>query len=576
MSCRQGFAARVAAGCVVVAIVSSDPCRAQARFQRISVSDSGAEANGNLGSTGVRLTPDGRHVGFDTFASNLSPWDINTVADVFVRDRADGATILISAALTGLTGNNSSAFHAITPDGRFVVFSSDAYDLIRFDTNNQRDVFVRDRDPDANGILDEGNETTVRVSVDSAGLAANGASTGGAISDDGTKVAFQSDADNLAAGDGNGATDVFVRDLVAGTTTLVSVAALGASGDAASFDPAITADGTRVMFTSTADDLVAGDLNGANDVFVRDLGAGTTDRVSLGWNGNETNGAARDFRMSADGTKLVWSSDADDVVASDLNNKSDVFLRDLAAGTTVCLSVSESGEQGDRGADHPALSRNGAWASFNSNARNLEGIETNFTTDVFLRDLVAGTMTKASTRPCGAEGAGASSGYDVSDDGLTVALLHNGTDLIGGDANGIFDLLVRDRTQPDIFAWWQNYGAGWPGTNGIPTFTPTANPVMGSSIDGLVDNSLGFWTVGFFFFGLSPLSVPTALGGDFLVDPILSMVFLVPPGGLAISADVPLDDAIVGIHYYAQVLLIDDGASEGVSFTPGLELIAGQ
>src|SRR5688572_5984626 len=106
MSFSPSFAARVAACSVIVAIASSDPCRAQARFQRISVSDSGAEANGFLNTPVVVLSADGRHVAFDSYATNLSPWDINTYPDVFVRDRANGTTILISAALTGLTGNN--------------------------------------------------------------------------------------------------------------------------------------------------------------------------------------------------------------------------------------------------------------------------------------------------------------------------------------------------------------------------------------------------------------------------------------------------------------------------------------
>jgi hypothetical protein len=572
----SSFAARVAACSIVVAIAAPDPCRAQARFQRISVSNSGAEANGNLTGSKAHMSADGRYVAWDTFASNLSPWDINNTLDVFVRDRVAGTTILISAALTGLSGNSSSYLNAMSTDGRFVVFASSAYDMVKFDTNNQRDLFLRDRDPDANGILDEGNETTVRVNVDSAGNPSNGDSFGASVSDDGTKVAFRSDASNLVASDLNGTSDIFLRDLVAGTTTLVSVSTAGLQGNGYSMEPAITADGSLVFFASQANNLVAVDNNGSTDVFVRNLAAGTTGRVSLGATDNQGNADARDFSASSDGMTVVWHSSATNLVSGDTNGQDDVFLRDRTAGTTFRLSVSATGAQGDRGSSNASLSRNGDWVVYNSSASNLCGIETNNAGDVFVHDVAAGTLVKVSVHPSGQEGQSGNFAYSVSDDALTVAMMGNSFDLLGGDANGILDVVVRDRTQPEIYASWQNYGAGWPGTLGIPSFTPSADPVMGTSIDGLIGNSLGKYTVGFLYFGLQPISVPTRLGGTFLVDPIQSMVFLVPPAGAVISTDIPLDDAIVGISFFAQVLVMDEGASKGVSFTPGLELIAGQ
>lgn len=561
---------------VVAAAVPAAPCSAQSRFERISVSSSGAEADGALGSARAIVSADGRHVAFETYAANLSPWDINGTQDVYVRDRVAGTTTLISTALTGLSGNNASFLNAMSADGRFVVFASTAYDIVKFDTNGQRDLFVHDRDPDGNGTFDEGNETLVRVNVDGAGAQADGDTFGASISDDGTKVVFRSDATNLVAGDGNGVADVFLRDLAAGTTERVSVSSAGTEGDASCFEPAITGDGTFVLFASDASNLAPADGNGRRDLFGRDLVAGTTERLSLGEADVEGNADAFGCSISADGTLVVFSSSADNLVAGDGNGASDVFLRDRTTGITTCLSLAPGGAMGDAASQHARLSRNGRFVVFDSDASDLAGVETNGAGDVFVRDLLAGTLHKVSVEISGEEGEGGSSGHDVSDDGLTVALVNHAADLIGGDGNGLDDLLVRDRNVADLEATWLNYGAGWPGKNGVPELTPMADPVLGTTIDVLVGNSAGFYVVGFLYVGVVPVSIPTKLGGTLLVDPLLTFVFLVDLGGTIFTADIPLDDSLAGVSIFAQALEFDDAASKGVSFTPGLELILGQ
>lgn len=551
------------------------PCAAQARFERVSVSTAGAEANGNMGGGKVLMSADGRHVAFDSYASNLAPYDINNTLDVFVRDRLLGATKLVSVALTGLSANNASFLSSMSADGRRILIASSAYDLVKFDTNNQRDLFLFDRDPDGNGLFDEGNETTTRVNLDANGNQTNGDTFHSGITADGTRVAFGSAASNLVPNDTNNSYDIFVRDLVAGTIERVSVSTAGVEGNSGSNECALSHDGTVVMFSSSASNLVANDKNGRQDVFVRDLVAGTTGRVSNGNSGNESNGDAFGFSMSGDGQRVVYWSYADNLVANDTNNMPDSFLRDRVAGTTTRLSVSESGVQGDGFSTEARLSANGAFAVFNSSAKNLAGIETNNSGDVFVRDLVAGTLRKISVHPSGAEGAGGSNGLCVSDDGRFVGLF-NSSDLIGGDANGITDLLIRDRTLPDPQASWQNYGAGWPGTLGVPSFTALSNPVLGTTVEAFVGNSVGFYTVGFLYLGLQQIAVPTRLDGTQLVDPLATIVFLVEPFGTTLDGDLPLDDALVGTSFFAQVLELDNGASKGVSFTEGLELLLGQ
>ncbi len=552
------------------------PCLAQARFERVSVSTAGDEANGYLASGKVLMSTDGRQVAFDSYASNLAPFDINNTHDVFVRDRLLGTTKLVSVALTGLSANNASYLVAMSEDGRFIAFASLAYDLVKFDTNNARDLFLFDRDPDANGLFDEGNETTVRVNVDSAGNQSNSDAYFAGIVADGTKVVFQSNASDLVANDTNGYPDIFVRDLVAGTTTLVSVSTAGALANSGSQECAISRDGTIVMFSSYASNLVASDRNGRQDIFVRDLVAGTTGRVSNGNGGTEGNNDALEFYMSGDGQRVVYWSWADNLVTGDTNNLPDCFLRDRVAGTTTRLSVSDAGVQGDGSSRYPRLSANGNYVVFTSSSRNLSGIETNNGEDVFVRDLVAGTLQKVSVFLSGQEGSGGNVGYAISDDGLTVAMVASGTDLIGGDSNGVTDLLTRDRTNPDPLASWQNYGVGWPGTLGVPAFTALGNPVMGTTVDAQLGNSVGFYTVGFLYLGLQSATIPTKLGGTLLVDPLSTLVFLLEPLGTTLSGDLPLDDALVGTSFFAQVLELDNGASKGVSFTAGIELILGQ
>jgi len=169
--------------------------------------------------------------------------------------------------------------------------------------------------------------TTTRVSVDSVGTQANAESREAAISGDGRYVGFRSSASNLVAGDTNGADDVFVRDTVAGTTTRVSVLSDGTQANADSTAPAFSADGRYVAFGSSASNLVAGDTNGFLDVFVRDTVAGTTTRVSVDAVGAEANLPSLGSAFSADGRYVAFVSLASNLVAGDTNSTSDVIVR---------------------------------------------------------------------------------------------------------------------------------------------------------------------------------------------------------------------------------------------------------
>src|SRR5207249_4731469 len=213
-------------------------------------------------------------------------------------------------------------------------------------------------------------QTTERVSVASGGTEGNGASLSSALSADGRFVAFVSAATDLVAADTNGVSDVFVHDRQTGATERVSVASGGAQGNGSSgligfaFPPALSADGRFIAFVSLATSLVAGDTNGATDVFVRDRQTGMTARVSVASDGTQANNVSSYPALSADGRFLAFQSHATNLVVGDTNGKTDVFVHDRQTGTTERVSVASGG--GTQGTGNsggffafPALSADG-------------------------------------------------------------------------------------------------------------------------------------------------------------------------------------------------------------------------
>jgi Tol biopolymer transport system component len=288
---------------------------------RLSVSSSGE--GGDAVSTHPAISGDGGFVAFESAASNFAAGDSNQVRDIFVRDLAAGTTTRISLSTTGGNPDKFSQFPAISGDGRYVAFLSDATNLVSGDTNRETDVFLFDRDVG----------TTARVSVSSSGAQANGKCgyVGMALSRDGSTVAFDSFATNLASGDSTNDLDVFVRDLAAGTTECVSVRSDGGQVTADCTDPTLSADGRLVAFVGRASDLVDGDTNNRDDVFVHDRASGTTVFGDQTCAGNLGDGDSREPALDGAGDLLVFSSWSDDLTdAHDHNAQQDVFANDLS------------------------------------------------------------------------------------------------------------------------------------------------------------------------------------------------------------------------------------------------------
>ena len=233
--------------------------------------------------------------------------------------------------------NGRSDEPSLSADGRFVAFSSSAIDFTSGDANSRDDIIVYN-------LPASGPPTVMeRASVSSSGIAANEDSSSPSISSDGRHIAFRSTATNLVSGDTNEAEDIFLRDRVSGTTTRISVATGGAQADDRSYSPAVSADGRYVAFSSDASNLVGTDANGSEDVFVHDRYFNRTTRVSVSESDGSANGYSTSPSISADGRYIAFDSTSSNLVTNDTNGDKDVFVRDLEADTTSRASKSSSG-----------------------------------------------------------------------------------------------------------------------------------------------------------------------------------------------------------------------------------------
>ncbi len=345
-------------------------------------------------------------------------------------------TTLVSVDSVGTQGNEGSGGPSLSADGRLVTFASDATNLVPGDTNGAKDIFVR--------ALDTGE--LVRVSVDSAGTQGDDSSFSPVISADGRSVTFASTATNLVPGDTNGIRDTFVHDLTTGQTVRVSVNSAGTQGNDSSFSPSLSADGQLVAFASDASNLVAGDTNGAEDIFVHNLTTGQTARVSVDSAGIQGNGASFFPVISADGRSVTFASTATNLVPGDTNGTKDIFVHDLTTGQTVRVSVDSAGTQGNGASFFPVISADGQLVAFESLATNLVPGDTNGGRDIFVRDLTTGQTVRVSVDSASTQGNGASFSPSLSADGQMVAFSSDATNLVPGDTNGVRDIFVRDLT----------------------------------------------------------------------------------------------------------------------------------
>jgi Tol biopolymer transport system component len=427
------------AGALALAFLASampPALSAEGGTERVSVDSTGADPDGD--SHDPAVSADGRYVAFASEAGDLVEGDENSTTDVFVVDRMAGSTERVSLDTGGGDPDGFSTAPAISADGRYVAFTSGASDLVTGDGNSTTDVFVRDRELD----------TTERVSVDTGGADPDAGSSDPSISADGRYLAFVSDASDLVAGDANGSTDVFVHDRQSDSTERVSVNAGGGDPNGESYGAAISADGRHVAFQSAAGDLVADDANSFIDVFVRDRESNATERVSLDTAGADSDDASFGPAISANGRYVAFASSAGDLVEDDMNSSDDMFSRDRTADTTVRASVGTGGGDPNGESFGAAISASGRYVAFQSAASDLVGDDTNSLTDVFVHDREAGTTNRVSLDTEREDPDGESFGAAISTDGRYVAFHSAADDLVADDGNSLDDVFIHDFLGP--------------------------------------------------------------------------------------------------------------------------------
>jgi hypothetical protein len=411
------------------AVSSQDPIT-----ERVSIRTDGGQANNH--SERPAISADGRFVAFASTADNLVPNDTNNASDIFVYDRQTGAIERVSVRSDGGQANFGSFAPAISADGNIVVFHSYATNLYPGDTNNVADVFAHDRT----------TSQTELISRVIAGVA-NDISFEPDVSTDGRYVTFWSHASNLVGGDTNGAADVFWYDRLAQTMFRVSVDSNGEQGNDDSLKPRISGNGQRIVFESYASNLVPGDGNGYKDIFVHDRSTGHTQRVSVSSVGAEANGESSEPAISANGEVVAFVSLANNLVANDNNGLRDVFVRHLPGNQTTLASLNTAGQQTNGLSLEPALSADGRYVTFRSQAANLaDPPAANW--QIYRRDRLEATTVRVSLSSAGHTANGDSMRSALSASGRFITFASEASNLVASDTNERRDIFVRDQSPP--------------------------------------------------------------------------------------------------------------------------------
>jgi Tol biopolymer transport system component len=398
---------------------------APGQISRISVDSKGRQSTDD--SYAPAISADGRFVAFDSEATELVPRDRNRATDVFVRDRTTGRTTRVSVSTEGDEGDRGSYTPAISGNGRWVAFVSEATHLVAKDTNGDPDVVLHDRR----------KHRTVRLSLATDGRETTGG-TSPVISRDGRYVVYNVGTPLRSVGDDSDLAGMFVYD----TKTRKRTRLPGVAG----IDPSISADGRYVAFSSEVRDLVPGDTNRVFDCFVFDRRTKKISRVSVGAKGRQGNGESSGAVISADGRYVAFASTASNLIKGDTNKVDDIYVRDLRAKSTRRVSLRADGGQSNGISGGPVLSADGRYLLYLSAAHNLMpggGDRADF--HIYWTDLRTGALRRVTASPAGRPANAESTSFPaMSADGRTVAFGSRASNLVPGDTNGRDDIFVRE------------------------------------------------------------------------------------------------------------------------------------
>lgn len=415
-----------AAGVIAAIALGSPSIVAAQRTTRVSVAHDGAENAGH--SYWGAVSTNGRYVVFSSDATNVVPGDTNGKTDVFWRDTVTGQVRRVSVSGAGAQGNGRSFAGGVSKDGRLVLFWSHATNLVPGDWNGQPDIFMHDLT----------TRTTTRLSVGVDGTESNSWSSTPSMSDDGRYVAFESWSNNLVPNDFNDFLDVFLLDRRTGQVTRVGQPAVGESNEN-SQAPSLSPNGRYLAFESAAWNIVPGDVNGADDVFVYDRVRGTTVLASVADDDVPGDRDSWAPLVSDTGRYVSFTSQSTNLVLNDANNVADAFVRDLRRGTTTRVSVDSNGVEGNAHSNRGPIDASGRFVVFASSASNLVPNDGNNRFDAFVHDLERGTTVRVSMAHDGGEIDGHIWGASFAN-GRTLFVSSNATNLVAGDGNAAEDL----------------------------------------------------------------------------------------------------------------------------------------
>ena len=401
------------------------PSRSNFPVERISLST--LEAQGTSLSDLPAMNSSGRFVVFESASSFTNT---NTTTAIFLVDQQLGTIERISIGLAGANPNNSAIQASISDDGRYVAYASFATNLVANDSDTVLDIFVYDRT----------NQTTQKLTKGIGGVAASAGSQRPQISGDGRFVVYQSDASNLVANDTNNSTDIFLTEISTGITVLISKNALGAIGNLASTAPAISDDGNIIAFESNATNLISSDSNGRSDVFVVRRDLGTLQRVSLSGSGSQVFVHSQKAALSGNGRYVGFTSFGN-LVTNTTSTSTFMHLLDLQSNALEVVSLTSSNVATTALDQKPSISADGRFVSFASSAANMT---LSNVADVFVRDRQLSTVKRVSRSVDGVASNGAVSAYAMSDDGKWVAFASDAKNLVANDSNYVRDVFVVD------------------------------------------------------------------------------------------------------------------------------------
>ena len=370
------------------------------------------------------LSASGRYIAFESAATNIVANDTNGFTDIFVRNMSTGVTERVSVGPAGLESDAGSDQPAISADGRFVAFSSQATNLAPA-AGPATDVFVRDRVAQTTFDIAEGHRPV--------------------ISAHGRFVAFDSNDSTLVPGDTNGWTDVYIADRRKGTIRRISVGTGGVEGDNYSSVESISVDGRFIAFYSDSTNLIRHDTNGVGDIFVHDSQLHRTERVSVGRGGVQADWYSFKASISAHGRFVAFDSGASNLVEHDTNGFVDIFVRDRSTDRTHRLSLGPRQREADEGSAEPVISAHGRYVAFYSTATNLVSGDINANYDVFVRDRARKSTELISVTTNGTQADGISAGVMISANGRHVTFMSDAQNLVRHDTNRAEDVFVRDR-----------------------------------------------------------------------------------------------------------------------------------